>query len=161
RLSADGLELHVESPSSFTLDWRIHDLRELLPPAQAEQLDTLSLREVSEPFSLEHGPLFRARLVKLSLQRHVLVLTGHHVVLDGWSIAVLVRDVGALYSAALEGRADAGLPLAPTFSEYSRVTREAHESDAFAEAIGYWTDRFASGAPILDLPTDAPRPPIR
>src|SRR6185295_9527000 len=104
--------------------------------------------DLTTPFDIEHGPLVRARLARVGAAEHLLHVTGHHIVCDGWSAAVVLHDLGALYSCV-------ELPPAVPFSRYA--AEEAH--DPAAEA--YWLGRFAGEAPVLDLPTDRPRPALR
>src|SRR5262245_11188697 len=99
------------------LPLRLHDLRHA---ADAQtQLATLQLEEAKTPFDLAHGPLIRARLVRLAEQEHVFLLTMHHIVFDGWSMGVLLRELSALYSAFLSGRDDPLPPLTIQYPDYA------------------------------------------
>ncbi|HEY6167666.1 MAG TPA: condensation domain-containing protein, partial [Verrucomicrobiae bacterium] len=126
--------------------------------AQREaRLDALDAGEASRPFDLVNGPLVRAQLVQLTTEHHVLLLTIHHVVCDGRSWGVLLNDLARLYSA--EGGGANGEFAAPLqLSEFAReqACRDASPERAAAEA--YWLKQFADGAPVLELPTDQPRP---
>ncbi|WP_158839338.1 non-ribosomal peptide synthase/polyketide synthase [Saccharothrix deserti] len=102
--------------------------------------------EVSTPFDLRQGPLFRTRLVRVAPEEHVLVLTLHHIVTDGWSTSVLARDLGALY---------AGEELPPLAVQYVDYTAWQPEPP-----VDYWATRLA-GVPPLELPTDRPRAAVR
>jgi amino acid adenylation domain-containing protein len=118
-------------------------------------------RAVETPFDLRHDRLFRAELMRLAPDEHLLVLTAHHIVCDGWSWWVLVQDLGALYARHC-GRDAPPLPPADSFADYAL----AEAGDA-ARAIGgdddasYWLSRFADSVPVLELPTDRPRPSRR
>src|SRR6185369_1035815 len=81
-------------------------------------LSAICDRHIREPFDLSRGPLVRAELVRLAPDHHVLVLTGHHIVLDGWSFWVLVKELSALYAIAL-GTRNAPLEAAPSFIDYA------------------------------------------
>ncbi|MGV8940241.1 MAG: amino acid adenylation domain-containing protein [Lysobacter sp.] len=115
---------------------------------------------VETPFDLRHDRLFRAELMRVAHDEHLLVLTAHHIVCDGWSWWVLIQDLGALY--AQHRGLDAG-PLAPaeSFSDYAlaEAGNAAHAASADDEA--YWLSRFADSVPVLELPTDRPRPARR
>jgi amino acid adenylation domain-containing protein len=113
-----------------------------------EQLVELQRREVEQAFDLEKGPLVRFRLAKLGARDWHLVITAHHIVCDGWSMAVLVKELGALY----EGR-----QLAPAASFCDFAARQ----EIAPEAEAYWLGQFASLPPLLALPLDKPRPPRR
>ncbi len=117
--------------------------------------------EVRRPFDLERGPLFRTVLLRLQPDKHVLLVTLHHIVCDGWSLGILTRDLSALYAAAVTGGLEA---LAPLELQYADIAAWSHEwmNDALLEDdIAYWRGRLAGAAPLLDLPTDHPRPAVR
>ena len=115
---------------------------------------------VETPFRLDRDELFRAELLRLSDDEHLLVLTAHHIVCDGWSWWVLVQDLGSLYAIQCGGDGSA-LPATEAFSDYAiaQAGQEARTASNADEA--YWLSRFADGAPVLDLPTDRARPTRR
>ncbi|XXX72653.1 amino acid adenylation domain-containing protein [Sorangium sp. So ce134] len=118
-------------------------------------------REARTPFDLKRGPLLRARLLSLSEQEHVLLLTLHHIVSDGWSLGVLVREVTALYDAFAHGRESPLAPLAIQYADYAAWQR-AWLSGAELEAqTAYWKDHLAGAPAALELPTDRPRPAVQ
>ncbi|MGW2952503.1 non-ribosomal peptide synthase/polyketide synthase, partial [Streptomyces eurythermus] len=126
--------------------------------ADGAALDALLDREAATPFDLATGPLLRARLARLAADEHVLVLAVHHIVTDGWSGGVLARDLGELYTAALEGRRPdlPGLPVRyADYAAWQRARTERAESD-----LDYWR-RTLDGVVPLELPTDRPRPAVR
>jgi natural product biosynthesis luciferase-like monooxygenase protein len=132
-----------------------------LDPAQrdAEVAEWIA-REVQETFDLVKGPLFRGRVARVEEQYHLLVLTHHHLVADGESGAVLMRDLRALYSAELQG-VPCELPSARPFSEYVQRQTIDESDSGTPEAEAYWLEQFADSLPILDLPTDRPRPLVQ
>ncbi|MEN6540451.1 MAG: amino acid adenylation domain-containing protein, partial [Mizugakiibacter sp.] len=117
-------------------------------------------RAVETPFDLERGPLFRAELLRLAADDHVLILTAHHIVCDGWSFAVLVRDLAALYGGWAAG-APPALPPADAFADYALAQAALASAPQFAEDERYWLQRYAGPLPVLELPTDRPRPARR
>ncbi|MFD9857885.1 non-ribosomal peptide synthase/polyketide synthase [Streptomyces alboflavus] len=122
------------------------------------QLDAVLARAAGTPFDLSTGPLLRARLVRSADDEHVLVLAVHHIVTDGWSGAVLGRDLGELYAAALEGRAPE-LPALPVrYTDYAAWQRA--RTDVADEQLAHWRE-VLSGLEPLELPTDRPRPAVR
>ena len=128
-----------------------------LAGGSAEKLDEVLSAEYGRPFDLRRGPLFRARLVRLADHEHVLLLAAHHIVTDGWSMGVLIEDLGALYGAAARGQqADlAALPVQyADFACWQRNRLSGSERDG---DLDYWT-RQLSGISPLELPTDRPRP---
>lgn len=126
-------------------------------PDQAElRFQELALREVSTTFDLSHGPLFRAWVARISEEEHRLILSSHHIVCDGWSFAVLLKDLGPLYGAK-KRREQAGLAPAERFSDYAR----AEAAEDTTEVERYWLGQFEPLPPPLELPADRARPPLR
>jgi len=121
-------------------------------------LGRLMAEEAETPFDLERGPLIRGRLVRLSSDEHVLLLSMHHIVSDGWSMGVLYRELGALYAAHREGR-EAALPALPVqYADYAVWQRRWVEGDLLREQAEYWSRTLADAPEVLELPTDRPRP---
>ncbi|MEU6842767.1 amino acid adenylation domain-containing protein [Streptomyces sp. NPDC046716] len=110
------------------------------------------------PFDLAAGPLTRFRLLRLDERCSVLMVTMHHAVSDGWSVGVLLRDLGALYRAALDGGAAALPPLPVQYRDYAVWQRALLDGPLRDAQLGYWLDCLADARPVLDLPTDRPRP---
>ncbi|MBP8807637.1 MAG: amino acid adenylation domain-containing protein [Kofleriaceae bacterium] len=157
--SDDGTALAIaaEPPD---LDVPLLDLSDRPATAAAEALAERCRLAVDTPFDLAIGPLVRAELVRLTADHHVLVFTGHHIVLDGWSYWVVVKDLAALYALATGARS-APLPDAPSFATYAAAQAARADAPEVAANERYWTTRFADGGPTLELPTDRPRPPRR
>jgi amino acid adenylation domain-containing protein len=110
------------------------------------------------PFDLERGPLFRPTLVRLAPAEHILLLDIHHIVADGWSIGVLVREISALYGAALAG-APSPLPeLLIQYADFAVWQRSWFQGEALERQLAYWRLRLAGSPAVLELPTDRPRP---
>ncbi|RCV48951.1 non-ribosomal peptide synthetase [Marinitenerispora sediminis] len=141
-----------------------------LPPAEREaELDRLLDAEVRRPFSLAEGPLLRCLLVAVGADDHVLLLTMHHIVVDAWSMSVLTREIGPLYSAALTHpgappdrlAALAGLRPPPVRHADVAVWQHARaDGERRRGQLEYWRRRLTGAAP-LELPTDRPRPAVR
>ncbi|HEX7239391.1 MAG TPA: non-ribosomal peptide synthase/polyketide synthase, partial [Longimicrobiaceae bacterium] len=112
------------------------------------------------PFALEAGPPFRARLLRLGADEHLLVLVLHHIVGDGWSGGVLMREVGALYPALLAGEPSPLPPLPTQYADWALRQRDGLRGDVVEEQLAYWRERLA-GLAALDLPTDHPRPAVQ
>ena len=121
------------------------------------ELAAIALRHVNEPFDLEHGPLLRAEIVQLAADHHVLVLTGHHIVLDGWSFWVVVRELAALYGIATGARARCAAARTIICRLRDRPARRVAERSRDSLERGWWVEKFQAGVPTLDLPTDRPR----
>ena len=148
--AGDGFTVMPAAPLAFTIAAR--DEAEPLDTRLAEVIES----EASTPFDLVNGPLIRFTLVPDHGQdRHMLVLTAHHIVCDGWSTNILLEELGALYSARLSG-ATASLPEAHSFVDYA-----ARHGGVQPEAEAYWLHQFAQSPEPLALPLDRPRPALK
>jgi amino acid adenylation domain-containing protein len=114
-----------------------------------------------EPFDLEHGPMWRARLLELGPEEHVVVLVVHHLVFDGWSRGVLTREVGLLYNAYLKGQPSPLPELPMQYGAYARWQRQTLNGELLDEQMRYWQEQLGGELPVLELPADRPRPPVR
>ncbi|MHA6262537.1 amino acid adenylation domain-containing protein [Arenibacterium sp. CAU 1754] len=137
-----------------------HDLRDLCPQRQAAAIEGARQSEVKTPFDLVNGPLVRAKLLRLTDDKHFFLLTVHHVIADGWSCGVLLRDLGKLYAAH---KAGAENPLEPTqqLSDFVFFQRDPEQKETRKEARDYWLDLYGSTFPRIDFPSDRPRPKDR
>ncbi|MEH2296108.1 amino acid adenylation domain-containing protein [Nostoc sp.] len=145
--------------STLTIDIPLSDFSILDKSQRETQLSELLIREAQQIFHLEKGPLLSCHIVKLEEDHHLVVLTNHHIVADGWSISILLRELAAIYSAECQGIASQ-LPQPMKWSEYALWQVQMQQSPEMAKAEAYWLSQFASSVPILELPTDRPRPPI-
>ena len=136
------------------------DLSTFDAQAQTQHLTAIYQQVVEEPFNLEHGPLFRAQVIKLKDHEHVLVLTTHHIICDGWSWGVMIPDLGNLYG-ALHQNITPELDDPERFSDYALALTQAEGGAENLETLNYWLAQFTDSVPILDFPTDHPRPPLR
>ena len=117
--------------------------------------------ESDRPFDLTRGPLMRALLIRESRNRHLLALTVHHIVFDGFSTAVLLRDLSALYQAEVSDR-PADLPALPVqYVDYAAWQQEQLQGPAMWARLDRWKTRLADASRVLDLPTDRPRPAVQ
>ncbi|MDQ3981849.1 MAG: condensation domain-containing protein, partial [Actinomycetota bacterium] len=131
-------------------------------PADRARAEALKLfdEEATKPFDLARPPLFRGTLVALGEDDHVLLMTFHHIVYDGWTPTIIQEELSALYGAAKDGR-DAGLPHLPIqYPDYAHWQRRWMSGEVLDESLGFWREHL-HGAPPLDLPTDRPRPPAQ
>ncbi|MBT8409012.1 MAG: aminotransferase class III-fold pyridoxal phosphate-dependent enzyme, partial [Alphaproteobacteria bacterium] len=138
----------------------VSDLTDLGPDAQIARIETAKRAEVTTPFDLEAGPLVRAHLLKMGPEEHFVLLTVHHVVADGWSCGVLLRELGELYAARAEGR-ETTLAPAQQLGDFVAYHREPEQIDNRAEAREYWLDLHKDGLKRIDFPSDRPRPNVR
>ncbi len=130
-----------------------------LPEAEREaEAEALAREEARKGFDLSRGPLLRATLLRLSTEEHVLLFTMHHIVSDGWSSGVLVREAAALYEGYVRGEQSPLPELAVQYADYAVWQREWLRGPALAEQLSYWKKQLDGAPTLLDFPTDRPRP---
>ncbi|HEX8245669.1 MAG TPA: condensation domain-containing protein, partial [Longimicrobium sp.] len=157
----DGTPVQVVAPfGGFRLTRK--DLSHL--PAETREAEVqreLVAESTERPFDLAAGPLFRASLLRLGAEEHVLLLSMHHVVSDGWSMGVLYRELSALYEAYRDG-GESPLPeLAVQYADYAVWQREQLAGEALDRQLSWWRERLAGAPELLELPTDRPRPAVQ
>ena len=153
----DGETFCVLEPAPLLLPFS--DLSGLAEAERAAQLAQRKRAGVETPFALEQGRLFRAELLQLAPQEHVLLMHAHHIVCDGWSWWVIVRELGAAYAQAA-GNATV-LPAAESYADYALAEAVHPAGPEFKHDEQYWLSRFAGQTPVLELPTDHARPARR
>jgi amino acid adenylation domain-containing protein len=121
----------------------------------------LAAEEAARPFDLGRGPLLRATLLRLSETEHVLLVTMHHIISDGWSLGVLVKEVAALYEAFAEGRPSPLVELDIQYADFAVWQREWLQGDVLEGQLSYWREQLQGAPAVLELPTDRPRPPVQ
>ncbi|OEE65939.1 non-ribosomal peptide synthetase [Enterovibrio norvegicus FF-33] len=138
----------------FDLELRIEDCDE-------SQLDGLLKRDALAPFDLEHGPLFRVRIFKLSRDKHVLWINMHHIITDLWSVGLLMDEVISLYTSKLAGHTLDPTPPRLQYADYAVWQRDHVRSNTFNMEVTYWQKQLKDLPPLLELPTDYPRPVVQ
>jgi amino acid adenylation domain-containing protein len=154
--SPDGTTLCVAA--ALTIDIPVTDLTAASPVNRDAQVAAFKQQSVEQPFNLQFGPLLRVRIIQLQAAEHLVILTAHHIICDGWSWAVLLTDLGHFYAAFSQGTVpdlEAPEPFSAYALEQAIATAETLETEA------YWLEQFATSVPLLELPTDRPRPPFR
>ena len=144
-------------------DWRIElpliDLRHLPADERMKAAEGLAGEEAARPFDLSRGPLLRCRLLRLSEQDHALVVNLHHIVSDGWSEGILIRELTALYEAYSRGEQSPLAELEVQYADFAVWQREWLTGEVLEQQLGYWRIQLAGLEP-LNLPTDHPRPAV-
>ncbi|WP_046270840.1 non-ribosomal peptide synthetase, partial [Pseudomonas syringae] len=152
----DEQPLQRISPADAGFNLQLHDLQGLVDAK--EKLQALASEESLQSFDLEQGPLIRGRLIRMAEDHHVLLLTMHHIVSDGWSIGVLTRELAALYAAFSHGQDDPLAPLALQYLDYAVWQRRWLSGDLLQQQSDYWQHTLADAPALLMLPTDRVRP---
>ncbi|HET8773527.1 MAG TPA: amino acid adenylation domain-containing protein, partial [Thermoanaerobaculia bacterium] len=140
-------------------------LRTDLSALPAEERDAtvgaIVAEEARAPFDLSAGPLIRGRLLTLAGDEHVLLITQHHIVSDGWSLAILVREVAELYTAFRRGEGDPLPELAIQYADYAQWQREWLRGEELARQVDFWRGQLAGAPAVHELPLDHARPAIQ
>ena len=123
-----------------------------------QRVRDFAVKEWRQPFDLSKPPLFRAALLKVSAGEHVLVIILHHIITDGWSNGILLREVAALYAAFVQQKPSPLPPLEFQYAEYANWQRKFLSGGQFETQLAFWKEHLAQAPPHLDLPTDRPRP---
>ncbi|HUP43792.1 MAG TPA: AMP-binding protein, partial [Thermoanaerobaculia bacterium] len=151
----------IAPPEEARLPLALADLSGLGAGRAGREALRLGAAEAALPFDLERRPLARARLLRLAPERHALLLTVHHIVSDGWSLELLLRELATLYGARLRGE-PSPLPALPrSFADLARERREALSAERIAGELGFWRRRLAGAPAVLELPLDRPRPRLQ
>ncbi|MGC3608622.1 non-ribosomal peptide synthase/polyketide synthase [Pseudomonas aeruginosa] len=150
----------AQAPLQRPLEVAFEDCSGLPEAEQEARLREEAQRESLQPFDLCEGPLLRVRLIRLGEERHVLLLTLHHIVSDGWSMNVLIEEFSRFYSAYATG-AEPGLSALPIqYADYALWQRSWLEAGEQERQLEYWRGKLGERHPVLELPTDHPRPAV-
>jgi hypothetical protein len=157
---AKGTSVQIVSPTP-PLVFALVDLEQLAAAEQETLVPQLVREEARQPFDLTTGPVYRALMLRLDAQAHVLVLTTHHIVTDGWSLQVLVRELGAAYTGFVTGTPVRFADLPIQYVDYAVWQRQNLQGAELEKQIAYWKQQLDPMPAVLELPTDRPRPPVQ
>ncbi|MFM6139805.1 MAG: amino acid adenylation domain-containing protein, partial [Sphaerospermopsis kisseleviana] len=144
-------ELKIE-----VLDWRQIPEKDQLSKAQH-----LATAELQQPFDLSKAPLLRVKLLKLADQSHLLLLVIHHIVCDGWSMDIFRKELFTLYTAFCNGQSYPLSPLSLQYADFAHWQRSYLQGETLNKQLNYWQQQLAEINPLLELPTDHPRPSVQ
>jgi amino acid adenylation domain-containing protein len=156
--SADGSEICIYK--EFPLNLTYEDLSGISVGEQKEYIRSFAKTDASIPFDLLNGPLFRFAIFTLDNKTHYLTLTAHHIICDGWSVGIMLQDLGKLYSAYSKGL-EPRLPEAIRFTQYAKEEWAFEKTAEYNEIQNYWLEQYKDKPVQLNLPIDFPRPAIR
>ena len=139
----------------------VTDISNLSVPERESQLRLLAAEEACKPFDLAKGPTFRVALVRVEERLHVLLATAHHIVFDGWSAEIFLRELQTLYDEYSAGRATSLAELPIQYLTFARCQRDTANDELMKAHVDYWKRQLNPGIPPLDLTTDRPRPLIQ
>jgi len=148
-------------PAPSPVHMAISNLSSVSENAREAQAKGLARKEASTPLDLTRGPIFRVSLFKLSEDDHILLLNVHHIVFDGWSTSILLRELSTLYEAFSLGKSSPLPELTIRYVDYAVWQRQYLSGKTLEEKLSYWKTQLAGAPASLDLPTDRPRPPLQ
>jgi amino acid adenylation domain-containing protein len=139
----------------------VNDLQEQDKSQRRLKVSARAEEDARRRFDLTKGPLLRANLLRLGETEHVLLLTIHHIISDGWSVGVFVRELAALYEAYTAGRPSPLQELSIQYADFAAWQRDWLQGGRLEEQLSYWRAQLSDVPPLLELPTDRPRPPVQ
>ncbi|TFW29135.1 non-ribosomal peptide synthetase [Duganella callida] len=154
-----AVQIIAAADVGFVLEQR--DLSALSGGERQFSAASMAVDAAHQPFDLARGPLARGRLLRLAEQEHILLITLHHIVADGWSLGVLINELAAQYAAACEGRPDPLPALAVQYADYAAWQRQWLQGERLQAQIGYWKQQLGGAPALLTLPTDRARPAVQ
>ena len=146
----------IHQAAMLSLD--VHDLSLLSEDERQQEARRLAQAEAQQPFDLTCGPLLRVSVLRLRADEHVLLCTMHHIISDGWSMGVLIREVGALYAAFVAGQSSPLPELEVQYVDFASWQRQWLQGETLEQQLAYWREQLAGAPAVLELPTDRPRP---
>lgn len=146
---------------SLALLLPVVDITAVSEPARDDQALRLLTQGAEKPFDLSRGPLLRAALLRHDPEEHVLLLFVHHIIIDGWSLSVLLRELGTLYEAFVEGKPPALSELPIQYGDFALWQRQRISTEELREQLAYWKKRLTGCPDDLRLPLRRPRPAVR
>lgn len=149
----------ANSPETQTL--RLIDLQHLPSAERETEVRRLATAEARRPFDLTRGPLLRVTLLRLKAETHVLLLTMHHIISDGWSLDLFLRELAALYQAYTAGEPSPLPDLPIQYADFAVWQRTWLQGEVLKTQLAYWRQQLGGDLPVLQLPTDRPRPPLQ
>jgi len=141
--------------------WDTQDIREQSADSIAHSIQQVAKQQAMEPFKLAQGPLLRGACIRTADDRHALYLTMHHIISDGWSSGILLREVATLYLNQVNDQAIALPPLPIQYADYAHWQRHWLKGDVLSQHLDYWREQLQGAPAVLRLPTDKPRPPMQ
>lgn len=149
----------IAQPQPVALD--VIDLRQLSQREREKTVQRLTDEEAWRPFDLARGPLLRVKLLELEDTEHILLLTLHHIVSDGWSISVLWNEVTTLYKVFNRGQSSPFPELPIQYADFAMWQRDWLSGAVLEEQLSYWREKLSGALPVLELPADRLRPAIQ
>ena len=158
--AADGVALQHILPE-MVIPLSVVDLATLPDGEREQEAMRLATAEAQRPFSLAVGPLLRAQLLRMGDEDHIVLLTMHHIVSDGWSMTILLRELLTIYEAFSKGQPSPLPDLGIQYADFAHWQRNWLQGEALETQLAYWRRQLHNAPPLLELPTDRPRPALQ
>ena len=158
--AVDGQPVQANAPS-LALKMPIVDLSCLSLEERKNEAQRLATKEAQRPFDLSRLPLVRATLLKLGEQEYILLLTMHHIIFDGWSMGVLLRELAKIYEAFSTGKPSPFPELPIQYADFAHWQQQRLQENLLESELDYWKEQLSGDLPVLDLPTDRPRAAVQ
>lgn len=155
-LMVEGAPMQAIAPK-LTITLPVVDLQGLLET----EVQLLITKSVRQAFNLEKDPLLRVTLLRLEPESHLLILTMHHIIMDGWSMGIFLKELESLYQAFTAGEPSPLPELTIQYADFAVWQRQWLTGEVLEKQLNYWKQQLADAPPLLELPTDYPRPPVQ
>jgi amino acid adenylation domain-containing protein len=156
----NGDAVQIVAPA-LNLTVPLLDLTDREPDLRQAEASRLIAEEAQRSFDLSKGPLVRCMLIRLDKEEHLLLLTLHHIISDGWSMNIIYRELGALYEAFSQGQPSPLPDLPIQYADFADWQRKRLPDDALDKHLSYWKDQLTGVPAVLRLPADRPRPAVQ
>lgn len=157
--AVQGEPFQVIAPS-LELELSVEDLSEVVPEEREAEAARLASEEAQETFDLSRGPLLRARLIRMEAERHLLLLTMHHIISDGWSVEVMLGELRVLYEVFTKGQSSPLPELQIQYADFAVWQREWLQDRVQETQLKYWRQQLKGMPPLLELSSDRGRPAV-
>lgn len=159
-IEEDGLPVQLFSRQT-EMPLKISDLRDIQEKDKKTKIAELAKREASAPFNLERAPLIRGNLLCVNEEEHILILSVHHIVFDGWSFGILLKELNYYYKEFITGGGRPLPELKIQYADFSRWQKENIKSRRLNNQLEYWKKQLGGNLPVLNLPVDKTRPAVQ
>lgn len=156
--SSDGIYMNIFK--DFNIEISHNTISQLTAIEKEKSIETILNEEVNSPFDLVRGPLFKVKLVKVDNLENILIITHHHIIGDGLSINIIIEELSIIYSAYVKSSLP-NLPIPERFSEYAKKINSLVESNEYKQIEDFWLNIYKESVPVIELPIDYSRPPLR
>ncbi|MBD2776522.1 non-ribosomal peptide synthetase [Iningainema tapete] len=142
-------------------DFSVIDLQHISETERETEVTKLAEKEIKQPFDLARGPLLRSKLWRLNEQEYLFVAVTHHIVADGWSFSILTQELATLYEAFCQGKPSPLPELPIQYADFAQWQRQWLQGQVLESQLQFWKKHLGISPPVLKLPSDRPRPPVR